>query len=377
MLNFAVILEDAARAAPHKTAIAFVDRRWTFKEIDDAARRVAGALKAMGVRAGDRVALSCPNLPAFPMVMFGILKAGAVFTPLNILLKPQEIAYHLADSGAKAYFCFEGNEALPIGAWGHEAFQRTTSCEQFIVITADPAAPSPIDGAPTLAETMAGQAPQAQSFPSNADDTALIIYTSGTTGDPKGAALTHANVMMNTYLLRDLMQYRSDEVSLIALPLFHIFGLVVQLTAGVFAGVTSVLMARFDPETALRLMLEERVSVFCGAPTIYWALLHHQSRSVTDFSAIGERLRCCVSAGQSMPGETLRAFEKRFHTTIIEGYGMSETSPAITFNRFDVPRKIGSVGTPIWGVEVKVVDDAGRELSTGEAGEILVRGHNV
>ena len=224
---------------------------------------------------------------------------------------------------------------------------------------------------------MVGQAPQAQLFPSNADDTALIIYTSGTTGDPKGAELTHAGVMMNTYLLRDLMQYRADDVSLIVLPLFHIFGLVVQLAAGVFAGVTNILTARFDPETALRLMQKEKVSVFCGAPTMYWALLHHQGSSTTDFSLIGERLRCCISAGQSMPGETLRAFEERFHTTIIEGYGMSETSPAITFNRFDMLRKIGSVGTSVWGVEVKVVDDAGRELSTGEAGEILVRGHNV
>ncbi len=153
--------------------------------------------------------------------------------------------------------------------------------------------------------------------------------------------------------------------------------LVVQLTAGVFAGVTNVLTARFDPETALRLMEEERVSVFCGAPTMYWALLHHQSPSIRDVSMIGERLRCCVSAGQSIPGETLRAFERRFHTIIIEGNGMSETSPAITFNRFDMPRKIGSVGTPIWGVEVKVVDKNGRKLSAGETGEILVRGHNV
>ena len=122
MLNFAVILEATARSTPHKKAIVFGDRSWTFKEIDDDAGRVAAALKAMGVEPGDQVALSCPNLPAFPIVMFGILKAGAVFTPLNILLKPQEIAYHLADSGAKVYFCFEGNEALPIGAWGHEAF---------------------------------------------------------------------------------------------------------------------------------------------------------------------------------------------------------------------------------------------------------------
>jgi long-chain acyl-CoA synthetase len=316
MLNFAVILEATARSTPHKKAIVFGDRSWTFKEIDDAAGRVAGALKAMGVEPGDRVALSCPNLPAFPIVMFGILKAGAVFTLLNILLKPQEIAYHLADSGAKVYFCFEGNEALPIGAWGHEAFLHATNCEQFIVITADPGARSPFDGAPTLAETMAGQAPQAHSFPSNADGTALIIYTSGTTGDPKGAELTHAGVMMNTYLLRDLMQYRPDDVSLIVLPLFHIFGLVVQLTAGIFAGVTNILTARFDPGTALELMHKEKVSVFCGAPTMYWAMLNHQSPSATDFSMIGERLRCCISAGQSMPGETLRAFEERFHTTI-------------------------------------------------------------
>ena len=377
MLNLAVILEDTARASPLKTAFAFGDKRFTFKEINEAASRIANALKAMGVEPGDRVAVSCPNLPYFPMVMFGILKAGAVFTPLNILLKPQEIAYHLADSGAKVYFCFEGNEALPMGAWGREAFLLTPSCELFIVITADPAAPSPFAGEPTLTETMTGQAPQAHAFPANADDPAIIIYTSGTTGDPKGAELTHANVMLNTYVIRDLLQYRPDDVSLLVLPLFHIFGLVAQLTAGVLAGVTNVLMARFDPEAVIQHMDKEKVSVFCGAPTMYWALLHHQSPTVTDFAGIGSRLRCCISAGQSMPGATLRAFEARFLTTVLEGYGMSETSPVISFNRLDMERKIGSVGTPVWGVELKVVDGDGRELPTGEAGEVLVRGHNV
>jgi long-chain acyl-CoA synthetase len=184
-------------------------------------------------------------------------------------------------------------------------------------------------------------------------------------------------LVLNAYTMRDLQEYRPDDVSLIVLPLFHILALVVQLMAGVLTGLTSILVARFDPETVIQLMHKEKVTVFCGAPTMYWALLHHQSPAITDLTSIGSRLRYCISAGQSLAPATLRGFEARFNTTIIEGYGMSETSPALTFNRYDMERKIGSVGTPVWGVELKVVDGDGRDLPTGEAGEIWVCGHNV
>ena len=377
MLNYSVILEDAARTLPDKTAFIFGDRRWSFRELDQAAARIATGLKALGVEPGDRVAVSCPNVPYIPMIMFGVLKAGAVYVPLNILLKTEEIAYHLRDCQAKAFLCFEGTEALPMGAWGHAAFEMVPGCDMLIAITADPAAASPFEGCPTLGHVMAAAAPINEAAPTNPDDTAIIIYTSGTTGDPKGAELTHSNVMMNTFLLRDLMHYQPSDVSLLVLPLFHVFGLIVQMSSGILAGITHVIQPRFDPETVLQAMARENVSVFCGTPTMYWALLHHDSPTAPDPVSIGRHLRCCISSGQSMPGPTLKAFEEKFSTTIIEGYGMSEASPGITFNRLEMPRKIGSVGTPFWGINVRIVDTEDRDVAQGETGEIICRGHNV
>ncbi len=375
MINFSIILEDTARRRPDHPAFKFMDKSFTYAQTNAAANQVANGLVAAGIKPGDKIAVSCLSLPYFPMIVFGILKAGAVLVPLNVLLKPKEIAYHLKDCDAKAFFCFEGNDILPMGDWGHEAFQDAPSCEHFIMITADPAASAPIEGAKTLGGLMGGQAATFEPVQTAADDTAIIIYTSGTTGQPKGAELTNANVMMNTVLLNDLMQYTDEDVSILVLPLFHVFGLIVQMASGIYHGVTHVLVPKFEPGPVLDLLDREDVTVFCGVPTMYWALLHTESDA--DLSNITKHLRCCISAGQSIPGATLEAFEKKFSTKIIEGYGMSETSPGITFNRLDMPRKVGSVGTPFWGVEVDVVDAEGNSVPVGERGEIICRGHNV
>lgn len=375
MLNYSIIMEDTARRRPDHPAFKFMDKTLSYAQVNAAANQVANGLVAAGIKPGDKVAVSCLSLPYFPMIVFGILKAGAVLVPLNVLLKPQEIAYHLNDCDAKAYFCFEGNDVLPMGAWGHEAFEQAPGCEHFFTVTADPAAPSPFAANQTLGGLMAGQKPTFDPVQTKADDTAIIIYTSGTTGAPKGAELTNSNLMMNTVLLRDLMQYTDEDVSLLVLPLFHVFGLIVQMASGIYHGVTHVLVPKFDPGAVLQLLDTENVSVFCGVPTMYWALLNTETDA--DLGNISKHLRCCISAGQSIPGATLEAFEKKFQTTIIEGYGMSETSPGITFNRLDMDRKVGSVGTPFWGVSVRVVDADGNDVAQGDRGEIICQGHNV
>jgi long-chain acyl-CoA synthetase len=262
-----------------------------------------------------------------------------------------------------------------MGGWGFEAFENAPDCDHFFMVTADPAAASPIEGTQTLGRLMQGQSVEFDPVQTQADDTAIIIYTSGTTGAPKGAELTNSNLMMNTVLLRDLMQYQDSDVSLLVLPLFHVFGLIVQMASGIYHGVTHVLVPKFEPGPVMQLLDRENVSVFCGVPTMYWALLNTETDANLD--NISKHLRCCISAGQSIPGATLTAFEEKFHTTIIEGYGMSETSPGITFNRLDMDRKIGSVGTPFWGVNVRVVDPEGKDVAPGDRGEIICRGHNV
>lgn len=377
MLNLSVILEDSARRRPGHDAIVFGDQTLSYGQLEAAANQVANGLKAAGIGRGDKVAISCLNTPFFPMIWFGTLKVGAVLVPLNVLLKPKEIAYHLQDCDAKAYFCFEGNEALPLGAWGVEAFNAVDSCAKLFAITTSPGAPAPFDCTQTLGQLMADQSREFEPETMSSEDTAVIIYTSGTTGDPKGAELSQSNVMMNTMQLSDLMQYQDEDVSLLVLPMFHVFGLLVQFASGVYHGVTHVMLPRFDPEVVLNTMIDKRISVFCGVPTMYWALLQHDTSDITDLSVVSDSLRLCISAGQSIPGATLNAFEEKFRTTIIEGYGMSETSPGITFNRLDAVRKIGSVGTPFWGIEVRIVDEAGHSVPTGHRGEIICRGHNV
>jgi long-chain acyl-CoA synthetase len=379
MLNLAAVLEYSAGEYPDRVAVVHGRSRLTYRELEAQASQVANALIDRGIRAGDRIALSCPNLPAFPVIYYGILKAGGVVVPLNILLTEREIAYHLADSAAKAYFCFAGSPELPVGAAGADAFERTATCEHFVLITADPAAASPDVAVQTLAEFTHRQPAVCLSHPTAETDTAVVLYTSGTTGEPKGAELTHSNMVHNALLAPRLFGTHQDghDVHLLALPLFHSFGQSVQMNAGFACGATLVLLARFSPAEALALMQAEGVTFFAGVPTMYHALLSYEAAGRFDLPAIAAALRVAVSGGAPLPGDVLRRFEQRFDVPIVEGYGLSETSPVATFNRVDRPRRPGSVGLPVWGVQVKLLGANGTQAGQGEAGEIAIRGHNV
>jgi long-chain acyl-CoA synthetase len=375
MLNLAVLLEDSARNVPDRDAVVQGTARLTYAGLDAAASQVAGALTARGIGPGERVALSCPNLPYFPIVYYGILKAGATVVPLNVLLTEREIAYHLEDSAARAFFCFEGTAELPMGKAGLAACQRTPGCEHFILLTADPAATAPSPGAETLAEFIHRQPAAFASAATAETDTAVILYTSGTTGRPKGAELTHSNMVHNALLANRLFGLHPHDVHLVALPLFHSFGQSVQLNAGAATGATMVLLPRFDAGQALSLMERERVTFFAGVPTMYHALLNCEN--IPDIEHIAARLRVAVSGGAALPAELMRRFEERFTVPILEGYGLSETSPVATFNRVDRPRRPGSVGLPAWGVQVRILAGDGQNASPGEPGEVAIRGHNV
>jgi len=378
MLNLAVLLEGTAREFADRDAIACGPVRLTYAQLDAAASQVANALTARGITKGDRIAISCPNVPYFPVVYYGILKAGGVVVPLNILLTEREVAYHLADCQAKAYFCFEGTPELPIGKTGAAAFERTTTCEHFILLTADPAATSPEPHTETLAEFTHRQPVTCRSAATSETDTALILYTSGTTGQAKGAELTHSNMVQNAQLAGRLFGHHPHDVHLIALPLFHSFGQSVQLNAGLANGATIVLLPRFSPEQALAQMEREQVTFFAGVPTMYHALTEYDpAGSQLDLAKIAARLRVAVCGGAPMPAHTMRTFEEKFKVSVLEGYGLSETSPIATFNRVDRARKPGSIGLPVWGVEVEIVTKDGAPAKTGEPGEIVIRGHNV
>jgi long-chain acyl-CoA synthetase len=364
MLNLAMMLEESAATLPGRDALVAGDVRLTYQEVDAAANQVANLLRANGIGRGDKVALASVNIPQFPIVYYGILKAGAAVVPFNVLLKGREIAYHLSDSGAKAFFCFAGGPGLPLGEEGRAGFDATPSCEHFFLI--DESFVDVLSGQPQTFETVATEPA----------DTAVVLYTSGTTGTPKGAELTHANMVMNALTCHRLFGTVEHDVHLVALPLFHSFGQSVQLNAGFGAGATLVLVPRFDARGVLGLMQREHVTFFAGVPTMYWGLVGADPAEF-DLDAIAGSLRMAVSGGAALPVEILEQTHKIYGVRIREGYGLSETSPLATFNHPGRVAKPGSIGQPVWGVEVKLVDKEGNEVPEGEAGEIAIRGHNV
>ncbi|MBP1162894.1 long-chain fatty acid--CoA ligase [Rhodococcus sp. PvR099] len=380
MLNMSMFLEDSARRYPDRDAIVHGERRFTYAQVDAASNQVANLLVSRGIQPGDKVALSLPNVPWFPILYYGILKAGAVVVPLNVLLKGREIAYHLADSDAKAYFCFEGTSDLPIAEFAREGYEWTPTCEDLFVISADDV---PVTGgSTTLAQALADQPTTFASSLREATDTAVILYTSGTTGRPKGAELTHSNMVLNALASNRLFdsQPSRHDTHLTALPLFHTFGQTVNMNAAFSVAATLILLPRFDAKSALQIMNEQTVTVFAGVPTMYWGLLDILGTldDGTDVERIAQNLRKAISGGASMPVEILKQFNERFGVQILEGYGLSETSPLAVFSDSERDARSGSIGTPIWGVQVRLIDTDWNVLTGADVvGEVAIRGHNV
>lgn len=379
--NLASLLEDSATSHPDRTAVVLGDTRLSYAEVDSFANMVANLLVSRGIRPGDKVALTCPNLPYFTVVYYGILKAGATVVPLNVLLKGREVAYHLGDSDAKAYFCFQGTPELPMGEAGYAGFQDAEGCEHFFVITAGLGDASPIEGTETMAQAMGGQPGTFDTVATDEDDTAVILYTSGTTGQPKGAELRHRNMRDNALSGEALFGASADrpDTYLCVLPLFHSFGQTVCQNGAFAYGGTVVLQPRFEAHEALQLMLKEGITFFAGVPTMYWGLLGALADDPdTDVSALADNLRVAVAGGSALPVEVHKDFERKFGVTILEGYGLSETSPVASFSRFGEGVRVGSIGTPIPGVEMKLIDaDWGDVEGSDEIGEIAIKGHNI
>ena len=382
MLNLAMLLESSAQAHPGRPAIIFNDTRLTYAQLNGAANQLANGLRQLGVQRGDKVALSCPNLPYFPIAYYAILKAGAAVVPFNVLFKGREVAYHLNDSDAVAMIAFQGTPDLPMAQMAFEGFQQAPGCRHLIVATVDPAAAPPVagEGVTTLGRVMVGQPPVFDTAQTMPDDTAVILYTSGTTGSPKGAELTHANMIMNAVATRDMVGFNQEDVALAVLPLFHSFGQTVIMNTAFACGAAMTLLPRFTPDAALGIMQRDNVTIFAGVPTMYWALMSYPEADKFDLAKIAATMRLAVSGGSALPLEVIKGFEAKFDVPILEGYGLSETSPVACFNQLDRPRKAGSIGQPIWLTEMRVVDpndDSHTPLPAGEVGEVVIRGHQL
>src|SRR4051812_10851965 len=317
----------------------------SYGEFRDAALKVAASLQARGIEPGDRVGLVLPNVLSFPVTFYGALLAGAAVVPMNPLLKAREVEYYLRDSGARLVVALEPSAGPAVEAAGTVGIEA---------VTVGPAQPDALmgDAALDAAVQRAG------------DDLAVILYTSGTTGQPKGAELSHANLAGNARTTAEtLLENSTADVIMGCLPLFHVFGLTCGLNAAVLRGSLLTLIPRFDGGKALSVIERDKVTIFEGVPTMFAAMLHSPDAGSHDVSS----LRLCVSGGSAMPVEVMRSFEQTFGCIVLEGYGLSETSPVASFNHPHAERKPGSIGTPIEGVEMKVTDD----------GEIAIRGHNV
>jgi long-chain acyl-CoA synthetase len=365
--NLAVMLRESRRARPGHPLCHISDLTFSYAQVDEISGRVASALLGSGLRRGDKVAVQLPNLPQFLFTYFAILKAGLVMVPLNPLLKAPEIAYQLQDSESRMLITFEGFAAEAVAA-ARQAGDVPTYVVNLPGNDQRPAGTRHYDELYFADDT-------GEIEPTNADDTAVIIYTSGTTGKPKGAELTHFQLYMNCTVAGELFGFRDDDIGVAVLPLFHVFGLSSVLNTAVRFGGTLVLLPRFEPDAVLDAIARYRCTIFSGVPTMYYELLRADLAG-RDLSS----LRVGISGGAAIPGEVIRAFEEKFPgVVILEGYGLSETASTTTFNISAEQRKVLSVGRPIWGVEVRVVDEQGKPLPPGpeHIGEIVIRGHNV
>jgi long-chain acyl-CoA synthetase len=366
-LSLASVLAENARRRPHKVALIEGDRRFTFAELWQQALAQAAALVELGVRPGDRVALMAPNVAEFPVAYYAILAAGGVVVPVHLLLTAEEVSYVLRDSGASVLVCHAAT--AEVGAAGAAAADVP-------LVTVGPAAAAA--GSRGRLEELAGRvAPLTHFAARQPEDPAVVFYTSGTTGQPKGAILSHLSLVLNaTVNAFDANHVEAADVALGALPLFHTFGQTVSMNSTWRGGATLVLLPRFNAAAALELMVREGVNTFHGVPTMYIALLE-AAKSAAALPA----LRLCISGGASLPVPVLEKFDALFGTTVWEGYGLSETSPTASVNQPEFGTRAGTVGHPVWGVDVEIAraELEGRIelLPTGEVGEIVVRGHNL
>jgi long-chain acyl-CoA synthetase len=369
-LNLAEPLRESARQCPEKTAIVLGETKLAYAQLYSMVQKLAGGLSRLGLQRGQHVAILLPNVPHFTVSYYAAQLLGCPLVPLNVLLTKDEIAYHLEDSDAVALIAWEG-----FFEQAQAAFNAVPSCKHLLLAKADLRDVTAPEGAESLSAVLGGGEPVRETAPTMPDDTAVILYTSGTTGRPKGAELSHFNLTHNAeYVATKLMNFGSDTTALAVLPLFHSFGQTVVQNATLRSHGTLVLLPRFDPKSAFELMQKHNVTLFAGVPTMYFALLNYPDAGQFDLSS----LRYCVAGGSSMPVEVMHAFDRKYDVNILEGYGLSETSPVASFNVLDRPKKAGSIGIPLQGVEFKLVDDLGQTIDAPLVpGEICIRGPNV
>ena len=368
------LLRKSAEKHPNNLAVIFQDKRVTFKELDTLSDKFAAALHDMNVKKGNRVALFLPNIPEYIISYYGALKAGAVITAMSPLFKERELEYQLNSSGAETIVTLDSLYPLVKG------IRKKTKLKRIIVTGAPPikfVKDPQVHFFQDLMERYSPEPPKLETNPK--EDLAALQYTGGTTGVPKGAMLTHRNLVSNAVAFATWLRLsEAEEVFMAVLPLFHIYGMTTSMNAPIYGAETMILIPRFDPKEVLGAIERHRVTVFCGVPTMYIMLLNHPEAAQYDLLS----LRFCVSGGATLPPDVQKKFIELTGGVLIEGYGLTEASPVTHVNPADATMKtvkIGSIGLGLPDTEAKIVDlETGtRDLSFGEIGELVVRGPQV
>ncbi|WP_199434218.1 AMP-binding protein [Qaidamihabitans albus] len=334
-------------AEPDRVALRGPDGAWSYRFLRDRAAALGGCLAESGVLPGDRVLLVVPTVPEFVAAYLGAHAAGAIVVAASPSSTRHELDHLMDDAACASVLAWHDAGPAAEQAAVAAGVPFRTLRPGLTDVTTEPVTP----------------------YPAEPEDTAVILYTSGTTGRPKGAELTHANLVACAEIFADVLRVEDRDVFGTALPLYHIFGQAVVIGTALRAGISVSLLPRFDAGDLLELIGRDGVTVLFGVPTMYNALLQGETGS-HDFS----RLRLAGSGGASLPAEVMRAFADRFGCIILEGYGLTETTGAATFNGLDRVRKPGAVGIPLPGVQVRIVDPGGVDVGVGEVGEVLVQG---
>jgi len=360
MYNVADLLNRNMSVNAGKAALKWGESVVSYADLRTAALKLAAGFKDIGLAKGDRILLMLPNIPHFAIVYYAALSIGAVVVPLNIMFKEREIAYQMEDCEAVAAVCWEGF------APDVTAARDKTETLKHLFILGDKLPPNSIH----LTRFIAKYGALVNPFEVESEDTAVIMYTAGVTGHPKGAELTHRGLSYAMKTLAETLRFSVREKVLAVLPFFHSFGGVVVMNAGLYSGATLILAPRFNATDVLSVIAREKISIFAGVPTMFQMI--YDLPNYSDFDTSG--MKYCLSGGSHLSADLLQKFEERFHTYVLEGYGLSETCSAACFNNFKRERKLDSIGYPLDGIDMKVVDDDDKEVAIEEIGEIVVKG---
>ena len=361
MMSLGKMLAESAGKYAERVAVIHGDRKMTYRELERAACALANHLRSLGLGQGDKVALMLPNCPEFVIAYFGIQKIGGVAVTLHVQSTSYELRHLLGNSDAR---CLITQGAL--AKRFEEIRDELPLCRRLITTNG-------LEGDSPFREIIVN-GPFSTEIPElEGDDPAVMIYTAGLTGKPLGAVLTHHNLLTQSVLLRTIAHCNEEDIGLAVIPFFHSFGAVANMLAPLRIGAGVVLMERFTLDGIFGAIEKEGVTYIAAVPRLFLGMFFHEGAE----KYRTDSLKLCITGGAAMPADFIPLFERKFGVRIMEGYGLTEASPASSFSRLDMPQKPGSIGIPIPGVVAKIVDEEGRELPRETVGELILRGENV